>query len=374
VTAAWRPVIVAAALVTTLVPTAAGQSRTRVAGAVLGNVANGLVPVANSRVVLHRVGRATQGPIDTVITGADGRFRFEFRADTSASYLVSARFAGIEYFSDPVATNPARLDTAVRVIVSDTSSSAPVRVRTRTFVVSAPDAIGARTVIDWLVLQNPGPATRVAVDTLSPTWGAELPVGARNPQVGDPRLSQFSPEAVEFRADSVYVSAPISPGDKELLLQYELPAEQNRLRVSLAEADSIEAFLEETGISPPPNGWAVNDSQAFEGRRFRRLSRVDHSITRLDLRFPGLGLKPERVLGWLVGGFALVMVIASWRLLRAGPRAGSAGRDLSPVALADEIARLDRDAEGAGPPAAPGRRDQLVAQLEAALARRRRES
>jgi hypothetical protein len=40
-------------------------------------------------------------------------FHFRFAADTSAIFLLSARFAGIEYFSPPVHTDPALPDTAM---------------------------------------------------------------------------------------------------------------------------------------------------------------------------------------------------------------------------------------------------------------------
>jgi hypothetical protein len=336
--------------------------------------------VPGARVVLHRVGRATQGPIDSTTTEPTGRFRFAFPLDTTANYLVSVRFAGIEYFSDPIVTDPTRPPIELTVLVSDTSSSAPVRVRTRTFVVSAPDAIGARTVVDWLVLHNPGSTTRVAADSNSPTWQTELPAGARNTQVGDPRLSQFSPEAIEFRGDSVYLSAPISPGDKELLLQYELPSSQRRFTVSVLDVDSVEAFFEDRAIETPPRGWAVSDSQAFEGRRFRRLTRTDPTLARLELRFPGVALAPERLLVWLVVGFALAMIGAGWWLVRI-PRAIGLDREPDPAAvpaalpaaLADEIVRLDQELARDTPDrdGLAARRETLRARLEAALARSR---
>lgn len=267
--------------------------------------------------VLHRVGRATQGPVDTAMTDAGGRFQFEFRADTTANYLVSVRYQGIEYFSDPVATNPTQPDSGLRLVVYDTSTTARITTKSRTLVVSAPDAIGARTVIDWFVLQNRGDKTRVGVDSTGPTWGGLLATAARNTQVGDTRLSQFSPDAVEFRGDSVYVTAPISPGEKELLVQYELPADQFRLDVGFAETDSVDLFLEESSVTPPRSGWAVSDSQAFEGRRFRRITRRDRSISAVVLKFPGLGVKPEVALRWLVGGLAAALLVGAWRKLRA---------------------------------------------------------
>ena len=72
-----------------------------------------------------------------------GRFAFRFTADTSAAYLLSSRYGGIEYFSQPVATNPSRPDTGIVVIVADTSSLVPVVVRQRTTSAPLSGADGA---------------------------------------------------------------------------------------------------------------------------------------------------------------------------------------------------------------------------------------
>src|SRR5688572_2487069 len=75
--------------------------------------------LGRARIVLHRIGSATQGPIDSVITTDDGRFRFRFARDTSALYLVSARFAGIEYFSDAITRDA----SDVELVVFDTATA-----------------------------------------------------------------------------------------------------------------------------------------------------------------------------------------------------------------------------------------------------------
>src|SRR5919112_5474935 len=95
--------------------------------AVIGDSA----PLIGARVLLHRVGRDIQGPVDSTRADDRGRFRFRFRPDTSALYLLSVRYGGIEYFSTPVHTNPGRPDTAIRLVACDTSSTAPVAVEAR---------------------------------------------------------------------------------------------------------------------------------------------------------------------------------------------------------------------------------------------------
>lgn len=290
------------------------QRPAEVAGTVRRPAEPASTPVGGVRVVLHRVGLATQGPIDTVVTDGTGRFRFSFRADTTSNYLVSARHAGIEYFSAPLATNRARPDTGIEVVVYDTSAAAPVVTRSRTMVVGAPDAAGSRTVIDWFVLENSGTRTRVGRDSAAPTWSARLPAGIRGAEVGDARLSQISAEAVTFRGDSALVGAPISPGQKELLIQYEITKDLRRLDLPLGLVDSVDLFIEEAGLIPDPAGWRVRDSQMFEGRPFRRFQRRGAEAV-LTLRFRRTSL-PKAVLPVLVSAIGLGLFGGAWFLMR----------------------------------------------------------
>src|SRR5919107_1785424 len=161
-------------------------------------------PVAGVRVVLHRVGQVLQGPLDSTRTDSRGRFRCRFRADTSAIYLLSARHSGIEYFSPPVHTNPARPDTAIRIIAYDTSSTAPISVEARHLVVSRPGEDGSRSILDLIVLKNAGQRTRIAADSSRPTWIGRLPRGTLGLELGE---SDVSPEAVGRDGDSLIVTS-----------------------------------------------------------------------------------------------------------------------------------------------------------------------
>ncbi|MGE0441056.1 MAG: hypothetical protein AB7L66_14980 [Gemmatimonadales bacterium] len=287
----------------------------RAAGQILRPGAGGQSPVGGIRVVLHRVGLLQQGPVDTVETDAQGRFRFRFALDTAASYLVSANYAGIEYFSQPLSRDPARPDTAVQVVVFDTSSTAPVALRNRTIVIGSPDPLGTRTVIDWLAIENRGRVTRVEEDSLDPTWSAPLPPEARNPVLGDAAISRISPDALIFRNDSVGLIAPVSPGAKEILLQYEITADSRQLTLETAGADSAEVFLEERTARVPTTGWVTRDSQLFEGRSFLRVERGAGADGRLVVRFPRT--TPARwMLPLLVAGTALLLAALAWWRLR----------------------------------------------------------
>jgi len=327
-----------ASLGTALCCATALSAQSRTAGRVVRVAGGDTLGVGRVPVVLHQVGLSAQGPIDTVQADAAGRFRFGFRADSTASYLLSVRYDGIEYFSSPVASNPATPDSAVVIVVADTSSSAPVTTRERTLLISRPDASGSRAVVDWFVLQNAGERTRVAPDSLRPSWSAPLPGDAQNVELADIRLSQFSPEAIEFRRDSAAIFAPLSPGQKELILQYHIPGSLRRFSVpTAAGTDSVFIMLEEPAarVLVPP--LAKADSQRLDGRLFRRWAGAMGTAASIEVVFPAAPLSPQVALLLLVGlaglGFAILALLVARRRAVAPPA--------HPVHLADAIARLD---------------------------------
>jgi len=326
----------------TAVASVQGQSparpATRVAGRIVRVIAGDTVPVAGTSVVLHHVGRREQGPLDTVPSGAAGRFGFRLRPDTGTTYLVSVRWAGIEYFSAALSADPARPDTALVVVVADTASAAPVRVRQRTLLVGAPDEAGFRAVLDWFALANESGLTRVAGDTARPVWAAPLPSGAEGAGLADSRLSEFSPDAVLFARDSVSVWAPISPGQRELLLQYGLPPDLATLRVPLGSgADSVQVFLEETSARVRSGNLTAGETQTIERRTFRLWSGRGGAGTEVVVEFSNPALTPGQAIVVLVTAAILAFVVLAALLIRRGRAAPAA----VPLSLADAIARLD---------------------------------
>jgi hypothetical protein len=364
------PAAAALGLLSAVVPALQAQTSTATAGRVVLPRARDTVPLPGVRVLLHRVGRTTQGPVDSARADAAGRFRFRFRADTSAIYLLSTRYGGIEYFSPPVPTNPARPDTSVLLLAYDTSATAPVAVEARHIVVPRPGQDGARSVLDLIVLRNDGVRARVSPDSLHPTWSLRLPTGTGEMQVGE---SDVSPDAVVRQGDSVLVFAPLGPGTKQLTLEYAVVPVRGRLAFPVGPGGAaLNLLVEERGVEVSGGALALADSQTIEGRSFRRWSgRVPPDGT-VTLTWPGGGLAAWRLLAALVGAVAVVLALAAWRLLRrprgAVPLAG-------PDRLLDGIAALDARYAGreADTPADEWRayvaeRARLKAELEAALA------
>jgi hypothetical protein len=346
-----------------------------VAGVVVRPSDGDTVPVPGVRVVLHRVARSDQGPMDSMPTDADGRFRFSLVRDTAALYLLSARYLGIEYFSIPLdRTAPADPESA-RLVVHDTSSRTPVRLSVRHLVIPRPGEHGTREVLDLVLLANPGTRTRVARDSMGGSWAGLLPPASEGLELGE---SDVSPDAVVRRGDSVIVSAPISPGEKQLAFQYHLPGGRRTIELPIgAEGVALNVLLEEAGATASGPGLAVADSQAIEGRTFRRWRGDLPANSVVTIALPGAGGASTPVIAALVAAFALSLLLAAWRILpRRAPAAVPAARDVSVDRILNEIATLDARYEGrtGETPAAEWgryleRRASLKAAAEAALAR-----
>jgi hypothetical protein len=317
--------------------------------------------------VLHRVAQSAQGPVDSVLTGADGRFRFAFTRDTTTLHLLSARHHGIEYFSTPLDNRESGGNDRVTLVVHDTSSRAPVAISARHVVIPRAGEDGTREVLDLVLLANAGTVTRVAPDSLGASWAGPLPPGSEGLELGE---SDVSPDAVTRRGDSAIVSAPIAPGEKQLAFQYHLPAGRQEIEIPVgSEPVGLNVLLEEPGARVSAPGFALADSQMIEGRAFQRWSGDLPANSTVHVSLPGAGSDTAPILAAMVAVLALALLAAGWRML---PRA----RAISTDRLVGEIAVLDTRYHGREPETNPEewaryleQRAKLKAELEAALAR-----
>jgi len=312
-------------LLTALATTAAAQQPASTAGRVVRLTGRDSVGAPATRVVLHHIGHVDQGPIDSQLTDSQGRFRFRFRADTAAMFLLSARYEGIEYFSSPLDQDAASADTA---------SSAPVSLQARYLVIRRAAADGSRPVLDLLILANRGWLTRVGRDSADPSWQGSIPRGIAAPRVGE---TDFSADAILLRNDSVLVFAPIAPGEKQIALEYTLPA---GTPISIPFRDSVPTNIltQEDSVRIQGGTMAAADSQMIEGERFHRWAGVFKAgeVARISLgRGSGGGQLPGWVLPALVAVVGLGLLLA---VVRFRPRRLSG----SPLdALTDQIAHLE---------------------------------
>lgn len=348
-----------------VVPATLSAQTVRATGRVLSADSN---PVGGARVVLHRVGRDTQGPIDSTRADGRGRFQFAFRPDTSAFYLLSAEHAGIEYFSQPVPTRPERPDTGIQILVYDTSSTTPISLQARHLVITRPGEDGSRGVLDLIVLRNESRLTRTTSDTTRPTWSAPLPSGTVGLDLSE---SDFSRDAVARRGDSVVVVAPFAPGIKQLTVQYLIPSDRAAVELPFGPPGAaINVLAEETGVRVNGSGIAPADSQVLQGRSFRRWTGVAQRNSVVRIVLPGTGRTPKWLLAALVGTLTLVLAGAGWRLVAKRSAPAPKTRE-----LVDAIAALDvryAGREGETPVdewnSYITERARIKAQLEASLA------
>ncbi len=349
----WNPTLVPGGpflklplvLLTLLAGPLAAQS---VAGIVVRPTGADTLPVPGARVVLHRVAEAEQGPVDSMPSDTGGRFRFAFRRDTAALYLLSARYQGIEYFSLPLNREPERDPEVVTVVVHDTSSRVPVAVSARHVVIPRPGDDGTREVLDLVLLANDGTETRVAPDSMGASWSGPLPPASEGLDLGE---SDVSPDAVTRRNDSVIVSAPISPGEKQLAFQYHLRGGRQTIELPVgAEPVALNVLVEEAGATVSGPSMAEADSQALEGRSFRRWAGDVPANAVIRITLPGGGTPDTAVIAALVATLALALLFAAWRIFPRRTRgtaavAGSPG-DGGADRLLNEIAALDARYQG----------------------------
>lgn len=331
---ACRSVAALAALVFSGIAPLSAQSTALVAGRVLRPHGADTIGVAGARVVLHRVGRKAQGPIDSTIAGPRGEFRFRYQLDTSSVFLLSSGYAGIEYFSSPLHTNIELPDTGLVLFVSDTSSSAPIRVSSRHLVISKPGNDGTRAALEIVVLENDGAETRVGHDSLAPVWGARLPTGVLSFQVGQ---GDVGPDGMFARNDSVVLVSPVAPGQKQLLFTYALPATPGHVRLPIGDSIAVaNVLLEEFDRHVTGGGIVKADSQAIEGRTFQQWAGPVPAGAVLEIDFPG------KTGGWilqvLVGTVALTLALVGMRALSRRPVPTVPAQQ---NAVLDQLARLD---------------------------------
>jgi len=359
-------------------PSLHAQAPARTGGQVVRVSGTDTLPVAGVRVVLHRIGQDRQGPVDSVVTSVSGRFRFHFPADTAALHILSARHSGIEYFSTPISAAASAPDTALQILVADTASDAPLVVAQRHLVIPVPDRSGRRHVVDLVLLANRGTRTRVAATPEGAVWEIPTPPGATG--VHATPESDVSQDALEVREGSIRVLAPIAPGEKQLLIEYDLGPRPGEVTVPLTgPIDTLTLLLEESSVELSGLTLTAGEEEPIEGRTFRRWAgAVGPDGATLTLRFRD-GLSARAWMLLLVGGTILFFAALAVALIRRRhPAVASAPGARPPrrtVELLDRMADLDAEYAGREATVSPERwagyqaeRALLKREVEARLA------
>lgn len=327
-------------------------------------------PVGGRQAILHRVSFAEAGPVDSGETDAAGRYALQAPIlDTTANYVVSVEHDGIAYFTEPLHTFGETSVTAEPLLVYETSTTEPpIILRERHVVIRAPGEQGARRAIELLVLVNRGTRTRVAPDTSHPVWQGAIPTAAVQFEVGE---SDMSAEAVYRRGDAVAVSAPIPPGERQMLVSYLIPMSVGAVTIPIDQpVERFNVLLEDT-LAAVQGPVAMQGLAELDELAFRRFSAENIAAeTPVIVRFTASPRAATDFWWIIVPAVVLTLVgglVVWWR--RAGPLAVPRSPLMAdPDLLAAHIAALDAEYEGRnGDPDYRRRRAALKQRLVAAL-------
>jgi hypothetical protein len=312
------------------------------------------VTVPDIWVTLHRVAPNLAGPLDSMRTDAEGRYRFTYRPSggPDAVYFVSAVYGGIAYFTNPLRSLVTQGAEAEIAVFDTTSVAFPLTVRGRHLIVGAVDSLDERTVVEIFELSNDSTRTIITRDDPSapPTWSFAVPASAREVKAGQGDLPA---DAFVQNTGRVSLFAALPPGLKQLSVSYKLPSTSFPLTVNLeAGAVVLEVLLEEVDANVTGAKIVPVEPVGLEGRQFRRFLVQDvRAGEQITVEVPGGGLTGRRLyVTVLLAASVLLMLLA---LLRAGARrqrpVGTTAPQLRPYVpdvptperLAREIADLD---------------------------------
>lgn len=335
------------------------------------------LPVSQLMVTLHRVGADSAGPLDSMRTGADGRYHFSYRrfGSEDAVYFVGAIYRGIAYFSAPLQPGPVSGEDGDITVFDTTSGHVPFSVQGHHLVVSSPGPTGERTVVEVYEVSNDTTVTAVGRDSLTPVWSAPFPRGATNFTGGQ---GDVSPAALSLRDGRVILLSPFGPGVKQLSYRYTLAPGTFPFTLAVEHPTSVLEVLAEEDLARV-SGASLRQVEAArtQGRVFRRFLGQDVPAgeeVRVDVPATSAATRTE----WLVAiGLSLLLVMAgalaiALRRRRGGTPATAAAQAPSADALLAAIAALDarREAGDAtlGDEEYAAQRSALKARATAAMA------
>ena len=318
--------------------------------------------VAGMWVTLHRVGRDAAGPLDSVRTSDDGAFAIRYRPTGAADavYFVAASRGGVAYFGAPLRGADVRGEAAEITVYDTTSRPVPLAVRGRHLIVAAPDASGAREVLEVFELSNDSSVTAVPpAGSTRGVWATPLPPGVTAVRVRED--GDVPADGVAVAGGTAALMVPVAPGLKQVAFSYRLPPDGLPLKVALTRPIGLfEVLVEENGAAVDGGKLAAVAPVALEGKSFRRFlaqespagGTVTISAGEAAAR-PAARFAVPALLAVVGGGMAAALVVAG----RRRPRAAAARE---PTPATPTGAAADRS-----PPAAHTERDQLLAELAA---------
>lgn len=306
----------------------------------------GLAVIPNVMVTLHRVGKDTQAPLDSMRTAADGSYNFKYKTSGAADavYFTSVTWGGIAYFTAPLRTAAVRGNDAEITVFDTTTKIFPLTVSGRHLIISAADTTNHRTVIEVFELSNDSIKTLTSgADSLGkPTWGVAVPTIARDLKAGEGEISTGAFSSANGR---VAIYSAIAPGVKQVSFSYRIPAQAFPLSFPVEHgAVVLEVLLEEPNGIVTGGGLAAADPQTIENRTFRRFLAQDvKDGTVLNINLPSRpGVGRNLYIAALLGTIGVIMLLILLRAMqrnRAPSYVGLPPVRVKEAPLADRLAR-----------------------------------
>jgi hypothetical protein len=353
----------------------AGEQRT-VRGRVVRGTPATVQPLVGAWVVLHRVGTDRAAPLDSMRSGAAGRYAFAYRTsgDPNAVYFVSSMYGGVAYFTAPLRARTVSGDEAELVVHDTTSAAVPIHVRGRHVVFAAPGDANRRTILEVYELSNDSSVTRVAAGARGLVWEGVLLDGARNASVG---RADFSDGSVRFEEGRARLAAPFAPGLKQFTYSYDVPTDADYTLLVDQPADVLEVLIEDPLGRATGGRLAAQGPSTTGGRTFARFVAQDVKAgTIIRVSAPGtaeVSGSQLRILAVMaaLGALLLVGLARSMYRRRGATARGAVGAD----ELRARLSQLDETFAALASPTAEQRADHwqqrahLTKQLSDAVAR-----
>ena len=306
----------------------------------------GLAVVPNVMVILHRVGKDSQAPLDSMRTSKDGTYTFRYKTSGSseAVYFTSVTWGGIAYFTSPFRTSAVTGADAEITVFDTTTKTFPLTISGRHLIISAVDTTNHRTVIEVFELSNDSIKTLTsgADSAGTPTWSVSVPNIARDLKPGE---GEISTDAFAQSNGRVAIYSAIAPGVKQVSFSYRLPSEAFPLSFPVEHgAVVLEVLLEEPLGTVTGGGLVVADPQSIENRTFRRFLAQDvKDGTVIEIKLPSKpGVGRNIYIAGLLGTIGVIMLLILLRAMQRNRAPAYVG--LPPVRvreapLADRLAR-----------------------------------
>ena len=321
----------------------------------------GDLAVQSGVAVLHRVSMEAAGEVDSVKVSADGGFEFAIpRSPTIDSraeiFFASVRHEGVLYFGSAI-TEDEQLDSLYVVNVFGAEEAPrggvalPLSVR-NIFLERWGEGWRAT---DLFQIRNAGERTLVAAEG-GVVWTYPLPPGATSAELGQ---GDLPPDAVTFEEGRVDVRAPLPPGERMLLIRYELPDIDVEFPAP-GTTETLELLVKEPAPTLDVAGLQPIDVVALDSEStYRRYSGTGLRDALVSLQEqaergrPSMGLFAVLIAALLAGvglvaylrpkGFATVEAVSTVSGVTVGLSAPNEGRD----GLILRVARLDESLDTA---------------------------